>query len=396
MKDKKFNKNIIVFIICSVFIIAGALKPVGVIVYKFIKGEISTGNAVSTVNDVMNKRMIYQTQMVELNGLKENLLGIKVVKKEGAVIVRTETDSLVSPSGTEISEEEISEVVDEIDKLRKISNEGGAEFLYCAVPAKENFYDNVQGMKNCSKQNYQTFLKCMSEYDIPFIDCTKVMEKIDTDDIFYRTDHHWRARTAFNVTGYICEQLNQKYDFSYNHDYTDISNYNIKTYKNLFLGSKGKKVGALFTDHGADDFELITPQFETDMTESQPFKNEERTGKFEDTVIFKKNLKKDYYNVNTYVTYSGGNYRLQIMKNNLNKDGKKILLIRDSFACALGPFMSLQTSELHMCDMRNYEYYVGDKINVKEYIEKIKPDYVLVIYSGIQPLEKANGKYDFF
>ncbi len=58
--------------------------------------------------------------------------------------------------------------------------------------------------------------------------------------------------------------------------------------------------------------------------------------------------------------------------------------------------MSLQTSELHMCDMRNYEYYVGDKINAKEYIEKIKPDYVPVMYSGIQPLEKANGKYDFF
>lgn len=132
------------------------------------------------------------------------------------------------------------------------------------------------------------------------------------------------------------------------------------------------------------------------MSEEQPFKNEKRNGKFEDTVLFLENMKKDSYGVNTYATYSGGDFRLQIMKNNLNPNGKKILLIRDSYACVVAPFLALQTSELHICDMRNYEYYVGNKLNAEEYIKQIKPDYVLVLYSGVFSIEKSSGRYDFF
>lgn len=87
-----------------------------------------------------------------------------------------------------------------------------------------------------------------------------------------------------------------------------------------------------------DDFELIVPKFESSLTEEQPLKNEIRKGSFENTVLYMKNMKKDYYKINTYATYSGGDFRLQIMRNNLNKKGKKILLIRDSFACVVAPF----------------------------------------------------------
>ena len=108
------------------------------------------------------------------------------------------------------------------------------------------------------------------------------------------------------------------------------------------------------------------------------------------------NMEKDYYHKSPYSTYSGGDFRLQIMRNNLDTDGKKILLIRDSFACVVAPFLSLQTSELHICDMRDYQWYVGDKLNMEEYIREINPDYVLVLYNGISSVKDAHGKYDFF
>lgn len=87
---------------------------------------------------------------------------------------------------------------------------------------------------------------------------------------------------------------------------------------------------------------------------------------------------------------------MQIMYNNLNPKGKKILMIRDSFSCVVAPFLSLQTSELHICDMRDFEYYVGDKLNAEEYIKQIAPDYVIVLYSGVSNFEESHGKYDFF
>ena len=54
--------------------------------------------------------------------------------------------------------------------------------------------------------------------------------------------------------------------------------------------------------------------------------------------------------------------------------------IRDSFACTVTPFLALQAKELHVIDVRNYSYYVGEKINVYDYIEEIQPDYVIVEY----------------
>ena len=44
--------------------------------------------------------------------------------------------------------------------------------------------------------------------------------------------------------------------------------------------------------------------------------------------------------------------------------------------------MSLNTSQLYVTDVRSDAFYVGEKINVPEYIEKIRPDCVMVFYSG--------------
>ena len=106
-------------------------------------------------------------------------------------------------------------------------------------------------------------------------------------------------------------------------------------------------------------------------------------------------MKKDYYGGSPYATYSGGEFRLQIMKNNLNQSGKKIVLVRDSFACVVAPFLALQTSELHVLDIRNFEYYVGDRMNVKEYVKEIKPDFVIVLYSGVASVHGGDDRYIF-
>ena len=58
------------------------------------------------------------------------------------------------------------------------------------------------------------------------------------------------------------------------------------------------------------------------------------------------------------------------------------------------PFLSLQTKELSVCDMREADYVEGIRIDLKDYITKTKPDYVIVLYSGVGSVKEA-GKYDF-
>ena len=206
------------------------------------------------------------------------------------------------------------------------------------------------------------------------------------------TDSHWKPRCGFIANSYLCEELNRLYGFSYNKKYIDISNYNIKNYENLFLGCWGKKTGTYFTWDGADDFELITPRFETNLLLEEPLKNVKKEGAFEDTVLYLENLEKDYYNKESYAVYNGGNRQLQIVKNHLNPNGKRVLIVRDSFACVVTPFLALQTSELHICDVRKHQD--GEKINVEDYIKKTNPDYVIVLYAGVK--KPSNSLYDFF
>ena len=400
---KKFNKNSIVFLFVIIFIIVGlwgnCFEQLKLDTLDMLSG-IKHGNITSifdfktNVDDISNQELSYHHSLMDINSIKENLIGTRVVNKKDTIVVKADSGSLIEPI-KKIKTSEIKQVVNKIATLKTVSENNGARFLYCLAPTKELYEKTPENIDNFCYENYNLFLSELAKSSIPTIDFAETVNKSDYE-VFYKTDHHWTVRAGFEANNALLNKLNSLYGFDFNKKITDLSNYNIEHYKTWFLGSKGKKVGTFFTWHGADDFDLITPKFETNIIEERPFENRIKTGGFKDTVLFKYFMTKDYYNINTYATYCGGNFRLQLMKNNLNSNGKKILLICDSFACVVVPFLSLQTNELHICDMRNFDYYVGDKLNVEKYIKKIEADYVIVLYSGVTSLENSDGRYDFF
>lgn len=401
---KKFNKNSLLFIFVVTFIIAGiwgnCFEQLKWKTIDMLAG-LKHGNLYSVfdfkfnIDDVSNNELSYHDTLMNVNSVKENALGTRVIEKEDTLVVKSDSGSLIGQS-KKLDINEIKNVVKRIDTLKTVAENNGANFLYCAAPTKELYEISPQNVENHSKENYDLFLSELANSNIPTINFADTINNKTDYEPFYYTDHHWTAKSGFAANNALINELNARYGFEYNKELMVFSNYSIDHYQNWFLGSKGKKVGTYFTWSGADDFDLITPKFETNLTEEQPFKNQIRTGEFKDTVLYMENMEKDYYKINTYATYSGGDFRLQIMKNNLNPQGKKILLIRDSFACVVAPFLALQTSELHICDMRDYEYYVGEKLNAEKYIKEIQPDYVIVLYSGISTVDKSDGRYDFF
>ncbi len=403
---KRINKNAIAFVIIVMFIISGLWGDGFIRLWNEtlqLGNQIVHGNIFhfidykDALDDISVSNLSYHDQMMDVNSIKDNLLGTRVIHKDDAIVVKADSGSLISER-LKVSDTDIQSIVERISELKSVAEDNGANFLYCAAPQKELYEHGPENVVNYSKDNYLSFLFEMENKHIPYLDFSISLKNngIPDNDIFYYTDHHWKAYSGFVATKALCEELESRYGFTYNKDYTYISHNTVETYPNWFLGSRGKKVGTFFTWHGADNFDIITPNFQTSFVESQPIKNEERKGRFEETVLFMDNMEKDYYHNIPYSTYSGGDFRLQIIKNNLNPDGEKILLIRDSFACVVAPFLALQTSELHILDMRDYEYYVGDKLNVEEYIKEIRPDYVIVLYSGITSLEESHGRYDFF
>ncbi len=398
MKKWKFNKNIILFIACFAFIIFGfSSSPVRenlkVAVLGFINKEFTVDVTKNRINNTLDKNLAYHAQLLNLNGLRENLLGTRVIKKD-IYVVKSDSGSIIGPV-EKIEKADLQKTVSIIKELHLASEKNGAKFLYCAAPSKELYETAPANVENHFEENYQGFLNELEIAKVPTIDFSQALEEnLAKDERFYYTDHHWTVRSGFVANNALLEELNSRYGFEYDKEKTDIKNYKVKKYSNYFLGSKGKKVGTGFTWHGADDFEVISPKFKTRFIEEQPFKKQVRKGYFKKTVFYKKHLKKDYYTVNPYAAYSGGDFRLQIMTNELNTEGKKVLLVRDSFACVVAPFLALQTKELHVCDVRAGGGYVGEKLNMKEYIKKIKPDYVLVLYNGV--LKASDTRHDFF
>lgn len=404
---KKFNTNSILFIFAMAFIVTGlcgkcfsSLKQGTIDMLVAVKHANLAGviKAKDNIDDVSSKELSYHDMLMDIDSVGKNLLGTRVVKKDDTTIVKSDSGNLFVLV-ERLDDDEIDEVVSRIQALNDVSEKNGARFLYCAAPRKELYAQQLpSNVGSLFPENYYRLLAGLRASGIPAVDFSEVFKEdnVAETDIHYNTDHHWKTYSGFLASAAICRELSSRYGFAYNGQYTDLQNYTVTVYPNWFLGSRGKKVGRFFTWCGPDDFELITPNFETNMTEEQPYKKKIREGTFEETVLYMKNMEKNYYHTTPYSTYSGGDFRLQIMRNNLNPGGKRILLVRDSYACVVAPFLALQTSELHICDMRDYVYSTGDKLNLEEYISKFRPDYVIVLFSGVNSVKEARGKYDFF
>ena len=401
-KVRKFNKKMTVFVFAVIFLITGICnKGFFDSVAKSAKklNDDDNGISLKTVRQFCDEmetntqeKLVYHNELMDINSLKENISGTRIITKDDSVIVRSDNGSLIAASPRIMDESSLDEIADHVKGFEECAQGAGAKFLYCAVPTKTFYETYPENVTDNSVLNYRNYIQKLKDRQIPLLDLGDVFKEknMSEDSLYFYTDHHWTSRTAFEASGAICERLNLNYGFSYDEKAADINNYKIKTYKNTSLGSYGKKVGTWFTWRGKDDFDLIIPEFSTDLTErSLRTKKIVRSGSFENTVLHTEQIKDDPYKSVMYDIYSNGNQNMQIVLNNLKEDGKTVLIIRDSFGSPVTPFLSLHTGQLHILDIRP-----GDRLNPKTYIRKIKPDYVIILYTGITSYEEG-GKFDF-
>lgn len=401
---KKVNKNIFVFIFISLFIIGGFFSEDYVDemkkVFKNFKNsdeslDIKVETLIDNIENVSTEELSYHDSMLDLNSFVLNKTGTEYVKKDSDVIVKADNDYLAY-GVSEMNDETLTKYADNISGLYEYTKENDIPFLYVMTPQKGYNLEYPSGADNFIKDNCITHLQNLEERGVPYLEIRQCMEDegISEEEAFFITDHHWTPKTAVWATSKICEELDSRYGFDYDKSVFDLSNYNIKTYDDWFLGSQGKKVGRFFTDLFVDDIDIITPKFDTNLTVSQPLKNESITGTFEKTLISKVRIEeKDHYKYNAYVAYTGGDYHIQTIENLNNTDGKDILVIRDSYAAASTPFLSLTAHNTHMLDLREMSGMYGDRVaSVSAYIEEMQPDYVVVMYYGVN---KDDKKYTF-
>ena len=386
---KPFNKNILLFVLVLLFLACGICRgyidPLKKEVGKLLEGiccreQDSFSCFVAHADELSAKNLRYHDGMLDIDSVKKNLLGTRVAIKEGTAVIKAESGNLFKPAQG-VYPEEITIYVNEARQIQSLAAKYDAKFLCCIAPEAGCYETAPENIQNHSKERLEAIVEGMSSQGIPCLDFNRVFQEqgLTEKELFFCTDPHWKPATGFEAYRAICKELHERYGFSIQEEYTRMEHFHVETYKKWFLGAYGKKTGRFFTWKGADDFDVIMPDFPTNFNETVSGRDQIRRGAFDETMLYKEFLKKDYYHVSNYRTYSGGDKHLQIIQNLLNPDGETVLVVRNSFACVVTPFLALQTKELHVIDNRNDSYVEGEAVDLESYIRTCRPDYVLIL-----------------
>ena len=344
-------------------------------------------NAETIINDSLDR----SHHFIQLYGGIQRLLGRRMLTDAANqnTVYKLSDGSLtfINPNPSA----DLSANADAFLALQNALNEKNIPLLYLQAPQKigrEGTPTLPAGVADYGNENADRFLSLITTNGASVLDFRDILEQDGQPwtSYFFTTDHHWKPETALLCTQALVDDLNETYELGLDPTLTASDPFSAQVYEDIFLGSQGKRTGSLYA--GMDDLTVLTPNYSTDFTYSIPSTETTRTGTFEESLLFMERLEEpDPFQSNPYTLYAGGDYDLAQMINHQNPDGPKIVLLRDSYSCALAPFLALQCSELTTIDLR---YFEGDLLSC---IEQLDPDLVLTLYT---PGAVANSSFFHF
>lgn len=180
--------------------------------------------------------------------------------------------------------------------------------------------------------------------------CEAMKKAADTEDVFYKTDHHWTTGGAQIAFKRYVENVG-------------VSMLNRGNWSEVSDSFQGTHYSKILLDRGKDKVEIYQPQ-RNSMVEVKA------DGKSIGGIFQKKYLKEK----DKYAVFFGGNYGLLEMTGG-PKNGRRLLLIKDSYANSFAPFCIDVFREVDMIDLR---YFRGD---VEAYIKEKGITDILTLYS---------------
>ncbi len=208
---------------------------------------------------------------------------------------------------------------------------------------------------NAPTEDQQTMIE--SIYDgitAQTVDCYAALWEHRTEDIYYRTDHHWTTLGAYYGYAALMEAMGM--------EATPLEDYTPTVVSDQFYGTTFSSSGVRWVV--PDSITAYVP--EDGVTVESNF-----TGTLEEGRLYAPEYleKKDKYSY-----FLGGNQPLCILRTE-HADGPRVLIVRDSYTDSLAPFLTADFSEIHLVDLRY------NKTNLREYIQEHDIDCAVVLYS---------------
>ena len=319
----------------------------------FRDGNFFNGQFMRDFETYTTDQFIGRDAWVDLKARTERALG----KKENNNVYFADNDTLI----TRFDQPAADRVTENLNYVNKLVENVDIPVVFSLIPTQACIWADrlPEGAPNAS----QTDLMAQAQGAVTgatWADVyTPLMEHKD-EDIFYRTDHHWTSLGAYygytglaSALGYTPVPLT---------DYTPTVR-STEFYGTVFSSSGVRWVKPdTITTYVPDDG--ITVVSHTYDNSGNPV--EEQRALYVESFLSVKDK---------YSMFLGGNQSLGVVTNTNNPDGPKLLIIRDSYADSLVPFLTAHYSEIHLIDPRYYH------LSVKDYVEQNGIDQALVLYS---------------
>lgn len=227
------------------------------------------------------------------------------------------------------------------DKLSAL----GVRVISMPVPKPAAYYlQYTKNYKNSAgnvKRDMDAINKYLSDKVIS-IDSYNALLPHASENIYFRTDYHWTARGAYYGAQQLAQQLGLPFK-SLEEGYTE---YKRTGYLGTMYNASGNSTRLL---NDPEDFIWYDP---TSNYTSTSYEGINFTGGFTHSLIWKTSESKPS---SWYYTFLGGDGYISHTISNEVKNGRKVLVVKDSYGNALVPFLTYSFEEIFVVDARTFK-----------------------------------------
>ncbi len=291
--------------------------------------DLKDGSFTKGVEDYFADQFPLRDQWTGLKARAEQLLGKREFK--GVYLCGAALISKVEPPQDGLEEKNLSYV-------SRLAERADCRVYLGLIPsAAEIHRDRLP--KGAESWDQKRFIARAAELEnLEPIDFLTPLEAHAGESIFYRTDHHWTTLGAYYGYAAVLEALGRGEEVLEQ-----------ETFERLIVPHSDEFQGTLYSQSGVhwlppDAIEFWVPDEGFEVTSW-------RDGSPAKAALYDlaKLQTKDKYSA-----FLGGNQPLCVIK---NPEGTgKLLVIRDSYADSLAPFLALHFEEVHLLDPRYYRY----------------------------------------
>lgn len=311
--------------------------------------DIVSGKYMEDYENYITDQFVARDMFVKIKSVSEKAMGRKI--NNG---VHFGEDGYLAEQFTSIDEELLEK---NVKAIKKFAESTQAEVTFAIIPGsveikKEEFFAYLPDLNQ--KQIIDNIYGSLSESGITCVDMYSSMWEHRKEEIFYRTDHHWTSLGAYY--GYLA------YANAVGQMPVRLDKYHEQVRTKDFYGTLYSKAGAFW----------IEPDSISTYVDEEGIVVEHIEGKT--TTIGEIYDISKLSGSDKYSMFLGGNQPLAIIKNG-KQELPKLLVIRDSYADSLAPFLTEHYSEIYMWDFRY------NKANVSAFIEENGMEQVFICYS---------------